>query len=175
MVLDNWGSVDEWTVDDRLTSFGPSGIGFVNFGVLGRLKIAAPIETFGQGARGFNVYDGTIGVADFDRIVTHGDGAVGVQISQPLGEVIVRRGIVTYGQSGDSLVKGVVTRLSVVALSMKRGSFAKQIVISGGLTTHGEGVEALEMQGGVDTLQITGGISTARGGFGRALPSVSEE
>ena len=23
MVLDNWGSVDEWTVDDRLTSFGP--------------------------------------------------------------------------------------------------------------------------------------------------------
>jgi len=34
------------------------GIGFVNFGVVHELKIKAPIETFGQGARGFNVYTG---------------------------------------------------------------------------------------------------------------------
>ena len=33
MVLDNWGTVDRWISDDKVTSFGSSGIGFVNFGI----------------------------------------------------------------------------------------------------------------------------------------------
>ena len=32
MVLDNWGNVDRWIVEQKITSHGPSGIGFVNFG-----------------------------------------------------------------------------------------------------------------------------------------------
>ena len=83
MVLDNWGSVDRWVAEEKLTSHGPSGIGFVNFGALNELTVNAPIETFGQGARGFNVYDGRLNQATFDRITTHADGAVGVQISKP--------------------------------------------------------------------------------------------
>lgn len=81
MALDNWGTVDRWIAAEKVTTFGPSGIGFVNFGVTREIKLAAPIETFGQGARGFNVYAGTIEKAEFDRIVTHGDGSVSIQIS----------------------------------------------------------------------------------------------
>ena len=65
MVLDNWGRVDNWTAEKKITSHGPSGIGFVNFGTVKKLKVNAPIETFGQGARGFNVYTGTVELAEF--------------------------------------------------------------------------------------------------------------
>jgi hypothetical protein len=78
MVLDNWGSVGRWIADDKVTSYGPSGIGFVNFGTVDLLQVNAPIETFGQGSRGFNVYTGTVNSAEFERVVTHADGAVGI-------------------------------------------------------------------------------------------------
>jgi hypothetical protein len=100
MVLDNWGVVDRWTAEAKITSYGPSGIGFVNFGIVHELKVNAPIETFGQGARGFNVYTGTVNLAEFDRVITHADGAVGIQISQPIGRLVVRRGIETFGGTG---------------------------------------------------------------------------
>ncbi len=121
MVLDNWGVVDRWTAEQKITSYGPSGIGFVNFGIVHELKVNAAIETFGQGARGFNVYTGTMNLAEFDRVVTHADGAVGIQISQPIGKLVVRRGIETFGGTGPSLVKGVVINLSAIALSIKPG------------------------------------------------------
>jgi hypothetical protein len=163
MVLDNWGKVDSWAVDGNVTSYGPSGIGFVNFGLLNDLLVNAPIETFGRGARGFNVYDGTIRRAEFDRIVTHGDGAVGIQISQPVGDIVVRRGLETFGGSGDSLVKGVVTRLAAIALSVRPGGSAKNISIRGGLRTHGAAIPPLEMLGHIERLDIDNGfvMSTA--------------
>ncbi|UHL66074.1 hypothetical protein LSG25_09535 [Paralcaligenes sp. KSB-10] len=161
MVLDNWGTVDRWIAQEKLTSYGPSGIGFVNFGVVNELKVSAPIETFGQGARGFNVYDGTVNAADFDRITTHADGAVGIQISQPIGSLVVRRGIETFGATGDSLVKGVVVKLSAIALSVKAGGSARKIEIDGGVVTHGEGIAPVELLGSVGTLCIRGGVKAA--------------
>jgi hypothetical protein len=158
MVLDNWGQVDCWVAEEKLTSFGPSGIGFVNFGGLNELTVKAPIETFGQGARGFDLYAGTLSRAEFDRITTHADGAVGVQVSQPMGSLHVLRGIETFGATGDSLVKGVVVKLSAIALSIKpRGSVA-EILIAGGVVTHGKGIMPLEMHGQIGSLQIDGGI-----------------
>jgi len=165
MVLDNWGTVGRWIAEEKVTSYGPSGIGFVNFGTIDLLRANAPIETFGQGARGFNVYTGTVNSAEFERVVTHGDGAVGIQISQPVGEVTVRRGIATYGSRGDSLVKGVVIKLSALALSVKPGGSARKVVVAGGLITHGEGVDPLELHGKIDSLQITEGFAAAGGGF----------
>jgi hypothetical protein len=165
MVLDNWGTVDRWIAEEKITSYGPSGIGFVNFGTLDRLKVNALIETFGQGSRGFNVYAGTVRSADFERVVTHADGAVGIQISQPVGEITVRRGIETWGGTGDSLVKGVVVRLAAIALSVKPGGSARRIAIAGGLITHGEGVNPLELHGAIDALEIGGGFTAAGGGF----------
>jgi hypothetical protein len=165
MVLDNWGTVGRWTAEEKITSYGPSAIGFVNFGTVDVLDVKAPIETFGPGSRGFNVYSGTVHTAMFDRIVTHADGAVGIQVSQPVGEIIVRRGIETYGGTGDSLVKGVVVQLSAVALSIKPGGSARRIQVSGGLITHGAGVNALEQHGRVDSLNVSDGFSPAGGGL----------
>jgi len=167
MVLDNWGTVDRWIPDEKVTSYGPSGIGFVNFGMVDRLQAKAPIETFGQGSRGFNVYAGTVNSAEFERVVTHADGAVGIQISQPVGQITVRRRIETYGGTGDSLVKGVVVRLSAIVLSVKPGGSARKIAIAGGLITHGEGIHPLELHGKVDSLEITEGFAAAGGGFER--------
>jgi hypothetical protein len=93
--------------------------------------------------------------AEFDRIVTHADGAVGIQISQPVGEISVRRGIETYGGMGDSLVKGVVVKLAATALSIKPGGSARQIEIAGGLRAHGEGVDPIELHGAVRSLHIS--------------------
>jgi hypothetical protein len=164
MVLDNWGVVGRWIADDKITSYGPSGIGFVNFGTIDLLQVNAPIETFGQGSRGFNVYTGTVKLVEFERVVTHADGAVGIQISQPVGEITVHRGIETHGGIGDSLVKGVVTKLPATALSIKPGGSARKIVVAGGVITHGEGVDPLELQGRVESLQITEGCAAIGGG-----------
>ena len=165
MVLDNWGVVDHWVAEDKITSYGPSGVGFVNFGTIGRLQVKAPIETFGNGARGFNVYTGTVQFAEFERLVTHGDGAVGIQISQPVGRVVVRRGVETHGSVGDSLVKGVVTRLAATALSIKPGGAAREISVDGGLVTHGESVEPLELHGSVEALIVRGKLEAIGKGF----------
>ncbi|HEU5345459.1 MAG TPA: hypothetical protein VFU60_14025 [Ktedonobacterales bacterium] len=165
MVLDNWGTVERWIADAPITSHGPSGIGFVNFGVVRELRVNAPIETFGQGARGFNVYTGTVGLAEFERIVTHADGAVGVQVSQPVGTILVRSGIETFGGTGASLVKGVVIQLSAIGLSVKPGGSAKAIEIRGGLKTNGAGVAPIEQYGAIESLRIEGGCIAAGGGF----------
>jgi hypothetical protein len=165
MVLDNWGVVDRWTAEAKITSHGPSGIGFVNFGIVHELKVNAPIETFGQGARGFNVYTGTVNLAEFDRVITHADGAVGIQISKPIGRLVVHRGIETFGGTGPSLVKGVVINLSAIALSIKPGGSAREIEIAGGVKTNGPGVAPIEQHGAIDSLRISGGFVTAGGGF----------
>jgi hypothetical protein len=161
MVLDNWGSVDRWIAEDKITSYGPSGIGFVNFGIVNELDMQAPIETFGQGARGFNQYAGTVNRAVFDRITTHADGSVGIQVSQPIGTLEVHRGIETFGGTGDSLVKGVVVKLSAIALSIKPGGSAHAIDIEGGCVTHGKGVSPLELFGAIGQLSISGGVTAA--------------
>jgi hypothetical protein len=112
-----------------------------------------------EGARGFNVYNGTIASGEFDRIVTHGDGAVGVQVSQPVGQLCFQRGIETFGATGLSLVKGVMQNLSAIALSVKPGGCARRIEIRGGLKTHGKDTAPLEQQGSVDLLHVEGGFS----------------
>lgn len=164
MVLDNWGKVERWIAEDKITSYGPSGIGFVNFGTMNELIIEAPIETFGQGARGFNVYTGTVNHAEFDQITTHGDGSVGIQISQPIGRLFVRRGIQTFGGTGQSLVKGVVTTLSAIGLSIKPGGSADEIEIRGGIRTNAAGVSPLEMNGRVESFRVSGGCVASGGG-----------
>lgn len=165
MVLDNWGFVDRWIAEEKITSYGPSGIGFVNFGIMNELRVTAPIETFGQGARGFNVYTGTVNFAEFDRVTTHADGAVGIQISQPIGQLVVRRGIETFGGTGQSLVKGVVMTLSAIGLSVKPGGSVREVDISGGIKTNGSGVSPIEQHGAIESLRIAGGCVAAGGGF----------
>ncbi len=131
MVLDNWGKVDLWTAESAVMSLGGSGIGFVNFGDIDTLKINAPIETRGLGARGFNLYDGSLKYAEFQSIATYGDGAIGVQLSKPFGTIIVHGNIRTMGGEGDSLVRGKVTHLKAYAFSLKPGAEGERISIGG--------------------------------------------
>lgn len=183
MALDNWGRVEQWHAHKKVTSYGPSGIGFVNLGELGKLALDALLETHGLGACGFNSGEvggpktkypgerspilcaGTVQQATFERVVTRGDGAVGIQISVPVGRISVRRGIETYGGLGASLARGVVTNLAAVAVSVKPGGSAREIVIEGGLTTHGKGIDAIELHGQIDALHISGTVGPAGEGF----------
>ena len=165
MVLDNWGTVERWHAEGKITSYGPSGIGFVNFGDIGVLRIDGTIETFGPGARGFNVYAGTVRDAEFARVVTRADGAVGIQISQPVGRIVVRHGLETHGGIGNSLVKGVVMQLPATALSIKPGGSAREIMIEGGLLSHGKGIEPLELHGQVDRFSVSGSLGPSGSGF----------
>jgi hypothetical protein len=165
MVLDNWGTVERWQADGKITSYGPSGIGFVNFGYVEVLRVDGVIETFGLGARAFNVYAGTVRDAEFERVVTWADGAVGIQISQPVGRIAVRHGLETHGGVGNSLVKGVVMQLAATALSIKPGGSAREIKIEGGLVSHGRGIEPLELHGIVEKFSVSGSLGSASGGF----------
>jgi hypothetical protein len=90
---------------------------------------------------------------------------VGVQISKPVGRLIIRRGIETFGGTGDSLVKGVIMPLSAIALSVKPGGSARAIEIDGGITTNGQGIVPIEMHGTIDVFRINGGAKALGGGF----------
>ena len=167
MVLDNWGTVDTWTAEASLTSYGRSGVGFVNFGALGALRIEAPIETFGVGARGFNVYrlDGhtgpTVDTVEFDRITTHADAAVGIQIGQPIGRLTVHNGVSTHGGTGESLVRGEIVRLSAHALSVQPGGRIERVDVGGTLSAAGPGVTAVDIRGEVVEMRVAGGVHGA--------------
>ena len=160
MVLDNWGKVDVWVAEKPLTSFGPSGIGFVNFGTVDNFK-ASSIETFGSGARGFNQYDGTVGTAKFASITTHADGSIGIQVSKPVGTVEVTGPVITRGSVGQTLVKGVIMTLAADGVSVKAGGEIKELILSGGIATYGSGVTSLDVEGTVTKLSVQGQIAAS--------------
>jgi hypothetical protein len=151
MVIDNWGDVHRWHCE-ALTSHGPSGVGVVNFGVIEELTVAGAITTYGTGARGLNVYLGHIGVADLRRIDTHGDAAIGVQVSRPVGRLVVRDGIHTRGGEGPSLVLGEIVQLSATALSVLEGGDIGELRLGGGL--HSAQTGALQVSGRVGALTM---------------------
>jgi hypothetical protein len=107
---------------DSIISHGPSGIGFVNFGKLDALTILSTIETFGQGARGFNAYTGEIGTVNFKKIITQGDGSIGIQTSKPVDHLIVNDSIYTYGNIGDSLVEGDIKKIPAHGMTLLKGT-----------------------------------------------------
>jgi len=158
MVLDNWGRVTSWTAKAPVTSRGASGIGFVNFGELGTLVLDAPIETYGLGARGFNVYDGSLQSATFESIATYGDGSVGIQVSRSLPHLEIRGNLSTSGGTGVSLVSGVLIELAAVALSVKPGGVIGSAHVGGDITTSGDKVNAVEVDGDIDSLVVDGSV-----------------
>lgn len=164
MVLDVWGSVDNWTSKAPIISYGPSGVGFVNFGIVKNFTVNAPLQTYGLGARGYNQYDGTVENISFQSIETFGDGSVGIQISKPIGTLIVNGNVTTHGSIGASLVKGVYFDLPAYALSIKSGGEAKSITINGNIATYGDNVISyIVEEGGNPGILTVGGKITAIG------------
>lgn len=158
MVLDNWGQVKNWTAQAKVTSHGPSGIGFVNFGDIDVLRVEAPIETTGLGARGFNVYDGSLNEAHFLSITTTGDGSVGVQVSRELPMLSIDGDLTTSGGTGESLVKGELIQLSAIALSVKPTGHLGTVKVGGNISTAGNELSTVDLEGSVDTLSVEGTI-----------------
>jgi hypothetical protein len=154
MVLDNWGEVGAWTARAPVTSHGPSGIGFVQFGTLDRLDVQAPVTTHGVGARGFNVYDGSLDSARFQSITTHADGAVGIQVSKDLPALDITDSVTTFGGRGTSLVRGRQIRLSAIAVSIQPGGRIGCLSVGGSLSTHGDEVVTLDVEGVLGTLKV---------------------
>jgi len=154
MVLDTWGKVDSWVSEKPITSYGPSGIGFVNFGTVDYFEAKDKIETFGLGARGFNQYDGTVGRAVFNSITTYGNGSIGIQVSKPVGTIEVKGSVVTHGSVGQTLVKGVIMTLPANGVSIKPGGEIRNLILSGGIETHGDHVTSLEIEGMIAELAV---------------------
>ena len=78
---------------------------------------------------------------------------------------VVRRGIETFGGTGESLVKGVVTRLSAIGLSIKPDGSAREIDISGAIRTNESSISSIEQHGEIESLGVAGGLVAAGGGF----------
>lgn len=162
MVLDTWGKVEKWVSNDPVVSYGPSGIGFVNFGTV-KDFMAQDIITYGLGARGFNQYDGTVENIKFKSITTYGDGSIGIQVSKPIGNMTVEENVTTYGSVGNSLVKGVITELAANAVSIKSGGKIESLSIIGDIITYGDGVTSYALEGGEVTKFNVGGKIIADG------------
>lgn len=148
MVLDTWGAVDHWIAHAPVVSYGPSGIGFVNFGVVDRFVAEREIVTHGLGARGFNQYDGTVKNIRFKSIETFGDGSIGIQVSKPVGTIVIDESVTTHGSVGNTLVKGVNMQLPAEAFSVKPGGVVDRLEVHGDLVTHGDGVTSYAVEGG---------------------------
>jgi hypothetical protein len=159
MVLDTWGTVENWRVHEPVVSYGPSGIGFVNFGTVHDFVAEGAIVTHGLGARGFNQYDGTVKNIRFRSIETFGDGSIGIQVSKPVGTIVIDEGITTHGSVGDTLVKGVIMKLPAAAFSVKPGGSVERFTVGGNLVTFGANVATYAVEGGkVGAIDIKGEV-----------------
>lgn len=159
MVLDTWGAVENWLVHAPVVSYGPSGIGFVNFGTVDNFVAEKEVVTHGLGARGFNQYDGTVRRIRFHSIETFGDGSIGVQVSKPVGTIVIDHGITTHGSVGNTLVKGVNMRLPAEAFSVKPGGLVDKLEVGGDLVTYGARVTTYAVEGGkVNAVDIKGEV-----------------
>ncbi len=155
MVLDLWGKTESWVANAPITSTGPSGIGFVNFGDMGNLEINAPVVTSGLGARGFNVYDGYVKSAKFQSITTHGDGAIGIQVSKPMGTIEVVEDVHTTGSEGLSLVKGVQMTLKAIGVSIKPGGELEGLSVGGNVITEADDLVSFEVLKGAKISKLS--------------------
>ncbi|WP_344784326.1 hypothetical protein [Microbacterium kribbense] len=115
----------------------------------------APILTTGPGARGFNLYDGSLREAAFDSVKTAGDGSIGIQVSKPLETLTVHQDVEATGGAGMSLVKGVQVSLKAIAFSVKPGGTIEEVTIGGSLRTHGDGVVTVEVDKGATVKKLT--------------------
>jgi hypothetical protein len=159
MVLDNWGTVRLWVAEGSLTSYGDSGIGFVNFADIDALIVRGPVETHGGGARGYNLYDGSLKHAEFESITTTGEGSIGVQLSKPFGRLIVHGDIRTKGGEGPSLVRGKVITLKAHALSLKPGVQGDAIFVLGKAVAENPDISDFEFAApasSIDLLMVDG-------------------
>lgn len=163
MVLDAWGKVGSWISNKPIISYGPSGVGFVNFGTVDSFTVNSELETYGLGARGYNQYDGTVNHIKFKSITTYGNGSVGIQVSKVIGDLTIDENVKTFGSIGTSLVKGVNVQLPANAISIKEGGEIATLTIGGNIETYGDNVVSFESPKGTIKNMTVGGVIKANG------------
>jgi hypothetical protein len=84
----------------------------------------------------------------FKSIETFGDGSIGIQVSKPVGTIVVDEGVTTHGSIGNTLVKGVNMQLPAEAFSVKPGGVVEKLIVRGNLATHGAKVTTYAVEGG---------------------------
>jgi len=88
-----------------------------------------------------------------------GDGSIGVQVSKPVGTIVIDKGITTHGSVGNTLVKGVNMRLPAEAFSVKPGGVVDRLEVGEDLVTHGANVTTYAVEGGrVNSIDIKGQV-----------------
>jgi hypothetical protein len=112
--------------------------------------------------------------AAFHSIKTTGDGSVGVQVSKPLGTLIVHHDVETTGGEGLSLVKGVQVKLKAIAFSVKPGGQIDSVTIGGSLRTRGDDVVSFEVDEGATIHKLTIGGSVEAEGKGSTTSAISD-
>jgi hypothetical protein len=173
MVLDNWGRLAGGSRSIASLRAGRARSGFVNFGSLDNLSVRGALETHGTGAAGFNPYDGSLRHAHLESIRITGDGAVGIQVARELPEIEIDGDLTTSGGEGMSLVKGVQTKPTAIALSIQAGGHVGRVAIGGRTATLGDGVVTLDAVGVLEELRVDGGIA-ALGKGSQAVHANSE-
>jgi hypothetical protein len=76
----------------------------------------------------------------------------------------VRGNLSTVGGTGESLVKGVLIELTAVALSVKPGGRIGSAHIGGDITTTGDNVTAVEVEGDFGSLAVDGTVQASGAG-----------
>ena len=95
----------------------------------------------------------------FKSIETFGDGSIGIQVSKPVGTIVIDEGVTTHGSVGNTLVKGVNMQLPAEAFSVKPGGVVDRLEVHGDLVTHGDGVTSYAVEGGrVGAIDIRGRV-----------------
>jgi hypothetical protein len=117
------------------------------------------VTTYGAGARGFNVYDGSLASARFQSIGTYADGAIGIQVSKDLPVLEITDSVTTLGGRGTSLVRGVQAQLSAIAVSIQPGGRIGRLTAGGSLATHGDAVVTLDVEGALESITVQQGIT----------------
>jgi hypothetical protein len=155
-------------VEGGITSTGPNGFGVVTWPHVGTIDVAGKLETFGTGSRGFNAYAGEVGVARFGQIVTHGDGAVAVDVFRPVHKLIVEHGIQTSGGTGPSLVLGQLKPLQASAIGAAElvGSIG-QVVSGGPISSAHDGISTVHVgtANSIGALCARAGVQSTAGGL----------
>lgn len=70
-------------------------------------------------------------------------------------------GVTTNGGRGTSLVRGRQVELSAIAVSVQPGGRIGRLSVGGALSTYGDDVVTLGVEGAIDTLKVQQGIAAA--------------
>lgn len=158
MALYNWGTVEHWSVTERIETHGSNGCGIINAGNIGKLTFTHEIETFGVGARGFYMFDGVLKDVHFDRIVTHGDAASGIQFNRYIDRISISNGIEVFGNSLNVMFADTIVKASADAVNAKYGATVRILKVTGDLISHGTDVHTIYDEAGIERLLVSGKV-----------------